>query len=30
MAYVTVGFEGADTTGTQMGNFQGFWSGGLS
>lgn len=28
MAYVTEGFEGKDTTGTQMGNFQGHWRGG--
>ncbi|MCB1764512.1 MAG: hypothetical protein KDJ22_00415 [Candidatus Competibacteraceae bacterium] len=28
MAYVTEGFVGKDTTGTQMGNFQGKWRGG--
>lgn len=28
MSYVTVGFEGQDTTGTQIGNFQGDWRGG--
>ncbi|HLD66635.1 MAG TPA: hypothetical protein VJA19_11360 [Pseudomonas sp.] len=28
LAYVTEGFEGGDTTGTQMGNFAGKWHGG--
>lgn len=28
MIYVTEGFVGEDTTGTQMGNFKGGWSGG--
>ncbi len=28
MAYVTEGFVGVDTTGTQMGNYLGKWSGG--
>jgi|GEM_PF-2462802 len=28
MAYVTEGFVGEDTTGTQMGNFRGEWRGG--
>jgi hypothetical protein len=28
MAYVTEGFVGKDTTGTQMGNFKGKWHGG--
>ena len=28
MLYVTEGMTGADTTGTQMGNFQGTWRGG--
>lgn len=28
MAYVTEGFTGKDTTGTQMGNFRGEWRGG--
>lgn len=28
MSYVTDGFKGEDTTGTQMGNYQGSWRGG--